>query len=566
MSVRRPLSRRSRVRFTLTAILLALTAVSAAFIFTAAVHPGVARADSTELSIMMDDQPLLYTSNAAALSALERMKGLGVNVVRVSMVWALVAPDPTSNRTPAFANGMSDPGSYPYGAWARYDYLDEAAHSLGMTLYFDLTGPAPNWAVAHDPNPSYGHPWSYEPNISDFQKFAEAVGTRYSGNYTTTTTSCKSQTISFGGIVIPIGPVTCTQAANPIPIPAVNWWSIWNEPDEVGWLTPQTRTYNGQRVNTSASYYRRMADAAYSGLLATGHIDGTILLGELTSAPNSVTRPLPFMRDLYCVGGNYQPLTGSAATALGCPASGNRATFVTSNPVLFAATGLAYHPYSFIEPNRVIPGKPWATDLANLNNLTSTLSDVLGAYNEPTGMPIYMTEFAYVTKPPDPYGNTTLSEQATWLNQAEYLTYLMPRVKSMAQFLLYDLPPLYQYPKGSVRYWYPFQSGLMYLNGKTKPAYYAYRLPIWIPSQHTGQSVYVWGQVRPAAFDGPQAAELQFKRSDTSTWQYLSTVVTTNSQGFLTTHAALPYRGQVRLKWTDLTSGDTFYSRDVTIN
>jgi hypothetical protein len=72
-----------------------------------------------------------------------------------------------------------------------------------------------------------------------------------------------------------------------------------------------------------------MADAAYSGLLATGHIDGTILLGELTSAPNSVTRPLPFMRDLYCVGGNYQPLTGSAATALGCPASGNRATFVT---------------------------------------------------------------------------------------------------------------------------------------------------------------------------------------------------------------------------------------------
>jgi hypothetical protein len=564
MSVRRPLSRRSRVRFTLTAVLLALAAVTAAFAFTAAVHPGVARADSSELSIMMDDQPLLYTSNSAALTALERMKGLGVNVVRVSVVWALIAPDPTSYTTPKF--NMTDPSSYPYGAWARYDYLAEAAHSLGMSLYFDLTGPAPNWAVAHDPNPSYGHSWSYEPNISDYQQFAEAVGTRYSGNYYTDTTSCKpSQTVTFGGIVIPIGPVTCTQNPSPEAIPAVHWWSIWNEPDEVGWLTPQTRNYNGHRENASASYYRRMADAAYSALLETGHIDDTILLGELTSAPNSATRPLPFMRDMYCVGGNYQPLTGSAASAIGCPASGNRATFITSNPVLFAATGLAYHPYSFIEPNRVIPGKPWATDLANLGNLASTLNGVLGAYNEPTDMPIYMTEFAYVTKPPDPYGNTTLSEQATWLNQAEYLTYLMPRVKSMAQFLLYDLPPLYQYPKGSVRYWYPFQSGLLYLNGKPKPAYYAYRLPIWIPSQHTGPSVYVWGQVRPATFDGPEAAVLQFKRSGASSWDYLSTVVTTNSQGFLTTHVALPDRGQIRLEWTDLTSGDTFYSRDVTI-
>jgi hypothetical protein len=165
----------------------------------------------------------------------------------------------------------------------------------------------------------------------------------------------------------------------------------------------------------------------------------------------------------------------------------------------------------------VIPGKPWAIDLANIGNLNSTLTNVLGAYNEPDRHADLHDRVRLRDEAAGSLRKHHVSaEQATWLNQAEYLTYLMPRVKSMAQFLLYDLPPLYQYPKGSVRYWYPFQSGLLYLNGKTKPAYYAYRLPIWIPHPAApAQSVYVWGQIRPATFDGPQAAVLQFKRSDT---------------------------------------------------
>jgi hypothetical protein len=564
MSVR-PSFRRPRVRVALTAFLLALAATSVVFA-AAALRPQAARADSTELSILMDDQPLLYTSNSAALSALERLKSIGVNVVRVSVVWALLAPNPTSTRTPKGFNA-SDPGSYPYGAWARYDYLDEVAHRLGMTLYFDLTAPAPAWAVAHDPTPNVGHSWSYKPNISDYEQFVQAVGTRYSGDYTTTTTSCKpSNTVTFGGIVIPIGPVKCTQVPKTT-LPAIHWWSIWNEPDEVGWLTPQTHRDGGRTYLSTPAYYRRMADAAYTGLLGTGHLDDTILLGELTSALNSATtHPLPWMRDFYCVNGADQPLTGSAASVVGCPTSGNRVTFVQDNPVLFAASGFAYHPYSFIAPNRVVPGKPWAIDLENISGLNSTLTGVLNAYNEPDNMPIYITEFAYETKPPDPYAATSLANQAKWLNQAEYMTYNMPRVKSMAQFLLYDLPPLSTARKGTRTYWSPFQSGLLYLNGNKKPAYNAFRLPIWVPSAHTGSSVYVWGQIRPATFEGAQAGVLQFKRSGTSSWQYLSTVETTNPEGFLTTHVALHNRGQLRLEWTDAGSGDSYYSRSVSIS
>jgi hypothetical protein len=552
---RRPLSRRSHVRFTLTAILLALAAVSAAFCFTAAVHPGVARADSSELSVMMDDQPLLYTNNSAALAALERMKALGVKVVRVSVVWALVVPHPSSTTyTPNF--NMTDSDQYPYGAWARYDYLDEAAHSLGMTLYFDLTGPAPAWAVAHDPTPNVGHSWSYKPNISEFQQFAEAVGQRYNGSYTAKVTT--------SWIVIPIGPVTCTQVKSEV-LPAVHWWSVWNEPDEVGWLTPQTHRYNGHTYLSTPAYYRRMADAAYTGLLDTGHLDDTILIGELTSALNSsTTRPLVWLRDFYCVNSHDQPLTGNAATAVGCPTSGNRVRFVQNNLALFATSGLAYHPYSFIAPNRAVPGKAWAIDLENIGNLNSTLTNVINAYNEPDDMPIYITEFAYETKPPDPYAATSLANQAKWLNEAEYMTYNMPRIKSMAQFLLYDLPPLSQYPKGTRTYWSPFQSGLLYLNGKKKPAYNAFRLPIWVPHPSTGSGVYVWGQIRPATFNGgPQAGVLQFKRNGSKTWDWLSTI-DTNSAGFLTTRVAIAHHGELRLKWTD-GSNDTYYSRTVSI-
>jgi hypothetical protein len=42
--------------------------------------------------------------------------------------------------------------------------------------------------------------------------------------------------------------------------------------------------------------------------------------------------PLTFVRAFYCLSGAYKPLTGTAATQIGCPASGNRGAFVRAHP------------------------------------------------------------------------------------------------------------------------------------------------------------------------------------------------------------------------------------------
>jgi hypothetical protein len=73
--------------------------------------------------------------------------------------------------------------------------------------------------------------------------------------------------------------------------------------------------------------YRRLVNAGWVGLRASGHAHDTILIGELAArgmhhGPKAVpqgwpgdygeTKPLPFIRTLYCVNGENRPLTSNA--------------------------------------------------------------------------------------------------------------------------------------------------------------------------------------------------------------------------------------------------------------
>jgi hypothetical protein len=326
-------------------------------------------------------------------------------------------------------------------------------------------------------------------------------------------------------------------------------------------------------VAQSPRLYRDLIRAGYQGLYYTGHASArdTILIGELapegyeTSGFYTAMTPLPFLRDLYCVSGSYRPLRGNAATALGCPGSGSRRQFVADNPVLFKATGFAHHPYYFFHPPSYSAVDLNFAPLADLGRLERTLDRSARAWGMRRRLPVYLTEYGYQTKPPDPYQNVSPAQQAAYLNQADYMAWRDPRVRSVAQFLLFDSAPDSRYTPKDFSYWDTFQTGLLYVTGKPKPAYPAYAMPIWIPSPkfRRGSRVFVWGELRAAPHNHRQSARIQW-RPRTGGYRTLSTVSTSNVRGYLTTRARPPGSGLIRIAWTSA-QGVTLYSRAVTV-
>jgi hypothetical protein len=512
--------------------------------------PGRALASTTEPSIMTDDSALLYGSVARMEQSMQYMKTLGVDRVKVSMVWSLIGPGSNSRHRPHF--DATNPAAYPSATWTRYDEIVQEAKQIGLPIYFQLTAPAPLWATTSSSEKS-GYRWSHEPNAAEFKQFVEAVGERYSGTYIPTVADTGTD----------VDPTLLPASGQPLP--AVKWWGIWNEPNEVGWLSPQTRVVDKRTVPYAPVLDRALTNAGYEALLATGHATSTntILIGE--TASGGKTEPLPFVRALYCVATDLRPLTGGAAAALDCPRSGSRRAFVTANPGLFAATGWAHHPYSFDHPPDVpLKSRPGIVMIANLNQLENSLDGIFATYREPTGLPLYLTEWGYKSNPPNPFVHTSLSEQATWLNWGEYLTWRDPRVKALAQYLLYDQPPNIAQPAGTLAYWGTFQTGLLFSSGQPKPALAAFRLPIWLPSAHTGSGVTVWGELRPADHSASQYGVIEYEPPGSHTWNWLRIVTTTNSEGFFQVQLPIPHPGAIRLLW--LSSGyQAFYSRTVAV-
>jgi hypothetical protein len=532
----------------LRAAVALLAAVAVATLATC-LAPARALASDTEQSILMDDDQLIYATPAHVRAVMEQLAALGIDRIKVSMVWSLVAPDPDSTTAPRFQ--ATNPGAYPAGAWARYDRLDELGHRLGIGIYFQLTAPAPEWAVSQARERS-GYSWSHEPDPADFQQFVEAVGRRYSGTYVPA--SAGSQGAGSG------------LAAPGHPLPRVSWYGIWNEPNEIGWLSPQTRRFDGREVPAAPALYRGLLDAGYAGLAATGHAHDTILIGE--TASGGQIQPTPFIRDLYCVGPGYRPLRGAAAAALSCPPSPSPAAFVAANPGLFRAAGYAHHPYSFDEPPNVpFRDNPGIVMLGNLGAFERALDRVLEAYGRPGGLPLYLTEWGYKTDPPNPFVKTSLAQQATWLNEGEYMTWKDPRIRALAQFLLVDDLPRASATPGTLAYWSTFQSGLEYASGAPKPAFAAFRLPIWVPHPDPGPDVALWAQLRPADHATVSYGVLEYQPPSPAAapWQSLDELETTNPEGYLMAHVAIPARGTVRIAWLDPATGLVYYSRSVTI-
>jgi hypothetical protein len=480
--------------------------------------PSACWAGANQESMFQDDNELLYSPPEQVRANLDQLRGLGVDRLRVTVLWKSVAPDAGSYTRPAGFDA-TDPESYPAELWERYDFLATEAAARGLRLNFNLTAPAPLWATAKAPREEIIE--TFEPSAEEFGAFVTAVGRRYSGDFV---------------------------RRDGVRLPRVAYWSIWNEPNHSGWLTPQWSADLPSAFPRAASLYRQLLGAAWNALNATGHtiVTDKILIGE--TAPKGdkskgvkrYVEAMTFVRALYCVDSRGRPLSGPRAGELACPA--DPAAFPAANPALFLASGFAHHPYELILSPRVAPLRPnWVT-IANLGRLTGTLDKIFRRYGSRRRMPLYLTEYGYQTNPPDPVG-VSFKRQAEYLNLSEYIAWRNPRVKTLSQFLLVD---------DDLAVPASFQSGLLLREGRVeKRALTAYRLPIWIPRPHVrrGRSVRVWGLIRPGENGKPVSVTIEHRPAGSRDWAPVRTVTINSRRNYLYTTARVRRTGHLRLTY-----------------
>jgi hypothetical protein len=427
--------RLSRRRTQALAILLALGVTAAAVL---AVILLESSSESTSgprsrWSIFEDHAALIRSSSPERRErVLRELRSLGADTLRVLAKWNEIAPRPRSARRPHF--DASDPASYP--GFGPYDDLLRRATAHGFRILIDLAPDAPRWATAGRP-PVTLDTVNLGPDARAFGDFAAAVARRYSG--------------SFRGL------------------PAVRYFSIWNEPNHELFLKPNAR---------SPELYRQLVGAALPAVRENGSPEVQVLAGETAPSerPGKVMGPARFVRRWLCLDERFHPVASGA----GC------AGFERLD-----LDGFSHHPYG---PALRVASKRDVINLLTIRRLGDYLDRAAEAGRLPAGLPLYSTEFGFQSNPPDPTVTTTLARQAELLNEKEEQSYRYPRLRSYAQYLLYDDPPRPGATEEEV--WSGFQTGLRFTDGQRKPAWEAYRLPITVdPSP--GGGVRIWGLVRP---------------------------------------------------------------------
>lgn len=502
---------------------------------------------STGQQAMFESDTALYANPNATLN---EMRSLGVTETRVSVPWDVIYVNgPRAYHRPAGFDG-ADPRSAQYN-FAALDQIVRQAPLYGITVDLSLTGGAPVWATGPG-EPKGAHDTEWKPSAREYGKFVQAVGTRYSGTF--------------------------QPSAGATALPRVSVWELWNEPNFGPALAPQS--INRSSISTSPGMYRGLVDAAWSGLGHSGHGHDAVILGNLdargmSSRPTqrnpmgypgtfAPTKPIAFIRSLYCLDSRLRPIRGRTAALMGCPTNAAASRrFRRSHPALFSAAGFADHPYmDATPPNRTDSRDADFAELVQIPHMAHVLDAATKAYGPTHRFQIYNNEFGYITNPPThnqhfPSPRTA----ATWLNWAEYISYANPRLVSTMQFLLEDPVPTQTLEYGG------FASGLEFSGGRHKPSYDAYRLPVWIPqsSVRANHAALVWGCARPAHAYHQGRVVIQYRAGRSGAFSTIASLTVRNSRGYFQTRVKLRTSGALRLAWT-YPHGSTVYSRTVNVS
>jgi hypothetical protein len=442
-----------------------------------------AHARSTEIGIT-DDRILLPGGPKADQAVAEWVK-LGVDNVRIFAHWGKIAPktrpagwDPENPATPGY----------------QWFYVDQAINRVrraGMSVTLTITGPGPVWSSA---KPKRRQP-AYKPRAGSYAAFAKAVALRFGDR--------------------------------------VDRYILWNEPNIHTWLMPQAKCKRGRCTPVSPHLYRGLVRAAYPAVKAADP-GAEVVIGALSPRgqrlrnAKTVMRPLLFLRRLGCRTDGFKRMRSGACKRFK-PATGD---------------GFAIHPYSStFAPTRAHPNRD-DVSLGSLSRLTKTLdrlqrTKALRATTRRFG--VYVDEYGYQTRPPDPIAGVTLTRQDRWLQQAAYIAWRNSRVRLLTQYLWRDEPPS---SKGSYGGW---QSGLRFASRRAKPSLAHFDTPFWVD----GDRNRLWGQIRPG---GRHTLTVQSRRDGAGKkWRKLARV-TTDARGYFQLKRKLKAKTRYRFVSAGVTS------------
>lgn len=482
-----------------------------------------AEASRTQQTMIEDSTQLLSLGVPARDAALDWFKRLDADIVKVRVEWRDIAPDPASRRKPAGFDA-TDPGDYPAGAWDALDAAVQGIVARGMKPFLMVGPPAPDWATT-GPTKKYIGVWKTDP--AEYGQFVRAIGRRYSG-------------------------------VN-LRLPRVSMWSVWNEPNHPQFIQPLSERIRGKMVPTAADQYRRLYVAATDAFAATGHGADTILFGEVLPIGQSrlgalkTIRPLLWLREFFCLDDNYKPFRGSAASARGC-----------SPFPKIVTSGFSIHPYTKPVGPRYHLASPDDATIGQIGRIVTALDRIAKTRRVRKGLPIYSTEFGIQTDPPDCVGfGAPIDKQAAILNEAEYDSYVAPRVKTYSQYLLIDDPILNQFEPGTNERYGRYQTGLLWGQNAVRcespgvrfkygtpkePTFDAFQTPIYVRKLKRG-GVQVFGRARPTG-RAPQRVQILHNNR---------VVGSVTARGyFLVTRRDSP-SGRWQLRWS--LNGTTYQSR-----
>jgi hypothetical protein len=485
-----------------------------------------AQASPNLLSFIMDDDLALYDSYGTRDFAISYMNRIGADGIRVTVSWKFVSGEENGKpvRQPRRQRGKraEDPRSYRRDIWDRFDDVVRLARHHNLAVLFNVTAPGPVWAHPRAPRSRRFDQPAWRPNVAAYYRFVKAVGRRYSGSY-------NDENQDRGAL------------------PKVVIWSIMNEGNQPANLSPQME-YNRRlrkQIPVAPILYRQLYYAATKALQETGHGDDTILMGEtaplggIRNTPRVHLWPKQFVRELFCLRPNLQPYRGLEARVRQCSLLARNGPFLVK--------GWAHHPYTQKKPPTWRDRHRDSVNIANIDELPALLDQIAEKTKLiPSGLPIWLTEAGWETRPPDPTRGVPIARQAPYINTMQRMAYDSPRVSVDTQFILRDVKPRAKY-RGKRRYlqqyWATWQSGLLYANGKPKPALLAYVLPFDL--RRSGpNTLKAWGQLKFLPNGTESDVYLQFRPAGSQNWTPASGAIrVTNPMGFWEADVASPGPG-----------------------